>query len=118
MKYCKNCGTQLDDNAYVCPTCGMRTDPVSAPVPTSTTNTFAIVGFILAFFMPLLGLIFSIIGLNKVKECNSGKGLAIAGIIISVAEWIIGIIVVFAIVAGGIAIGTFGSQAALVATVL
>ena len=105
MKYCQNCGTQLEDNAYVCPTCGMRTDPVSAPVPTSTTNTFAVVGFILAFFMPILGLIFSIIGLSKVKECNSGKGLAVAGIIISAAEWIIGIILVIAIVAGGLALG-------------
>ncbi len=115
MKYCKNCGTQLDDNAYVCPTCGMRADPVSAPVPTSTTNTFAIVGFILSFFMPLLGLIFSIIGLNKVKECNSGKGLAVAGIIISAAEWVIGIIVVIAIVAGGIVLGSQGIVSAALA---
>ena len=114
MKYCQNCGTQLDDNAYVCPTCGMRAEPVHAPVPTSTTNTFAIVGFILSFFMPLLGLIFSIIGLNKVKECNSGKGLAVAGIIISAVEWLIGIILVIAIVAGGIMIG---SQGLFIATV-
>ncbi len=102
MKYCKNCGTQLDDSAYVCPTCGMRADPVSAPAPTSITNTFAIVGFILAFFFPLLGLIFSIIGLNKVKECNSGRGLAIAGIVISAVIWFIEFLVVFLLIWGGL----------------
>ena len=96
MKYCKNCGTQLDDSAYV------RADPVSAPAPTSITNTFAIVGFILAFFFPLLGLIFSIIGLNKVKECNSGRGLAIAGIVISAVIWFIEFLVVFLLIWGGL----------------
>lgn len=43
----------------------------------------ATAGFILSFFVPLLGLIFSILGLKKVKETNKGKGLSIAGIIIS-----------------------------------
>ena len=50
---------------------------------TKKTNGFAIAGFVLSFFVNILGLIFSIIGLNKVKETNSGKGLSIAGIIIS-----------------------------------
>lgn len=43
----------------------------------------ATAGFILSFFVPLLGLIFSILGLKKVKETNTGKGLSTAGIIIS-----------------------------------
>lgn len=52
------------------------------------SNGFAIAGFILSFFIPLLGLILSIVGLNKVKETSSGKGLSIAGIIIS-AGWMV-----------------------------
>lgn len=48
------------------------------------TNTFAILGLIFAFFIPLFGLAFSIVGLNKSKELNGvGKGISIAGIIIS-----------------------------------
>lgn len=43
----------------------------------------ATAGFVLSFFVPLLGLIFSILGLKKVKETNTGKGLSTAGIIIS-----------------------------------
>ena len=63
------------------------------------SNTLAIVGFVFAFLMPLVGLICSIIGLKKSKELNDNdKGLAIAGIIISVIEILIVIIAIIAIV--------------------
>lgn len=48
-------------------------------------NTLALVGFILSFFISLVGLILCIIGLNQINGANgtqTGKGLAIAGIII------------------------------------
>jgi len=47
------------------------------------SNGMATAGFVLAFFIPLLGMIFSIIGLTKSKDSGKGKGLAIAGIVIS-----------------------------------
>ncbi len=56
-------------------------------------NALAITGFVLSLvallinplaIISILGLIFSAIGLKKVQEVNSGKGLAIAGIIISI----------------------------------
>ena len=48
------------------------------------TNAMAIAGFVLAFFLPLIGLVLSIVGLVQVnKKGQKGKGLAIAGIIIS-----------------------------------
>jgi hypothetical protein len=55
----------------------------------------AIAGFVLAFFCSILGLIFSIIGLNQAKARNQGgQGLAIAGIIISLLSIVVGIAVV------------------------
>lgn len=30
MKYCKNCGSQIDDKAVVCPQCGVQQEPVDA----------------------------------------------------------------------------------------
>ena len=48
-------------------------------------NTLALVGFILSFFIGLVGLILCIIGLNQIngaRGMQTGKGLAIAGIII------------------------------------
>jgi hypothetical protein len=48
-------------------------------------NTLALVGFILSFFISIVGLILCIVGLNQINSANgtqTGKGLAIAGIII------------------------------------
>ena len=47
------------------------------------TNVMSILGFVLSFFLGIPGLICSIIGLSKSKELKNGKGLSIAGIIIS-----------------------------------
>lgn len=48
------------------------------------SNNMALAGFICAFLFSFVGLILSIIGLNKSKELGGeGRGLAIAGIIIS-----------------------------------
>ncbi|KAA8819904.1 hypothetical protein CSQ85_04270 [Bifidobacterium rousetti] len=48
-------------------------------------NVCAIIGFILAFLFSLIGLILSIVGLNQIKRTHEkGRGLAIAGIIISI----------------------------------
>ena len=105
--FCKNCGKQIDDNSVVCPYCGAETksqataqqpqyqqpqyqqpqyqQPYQQQYSEKRSNSYAIAGFVLAFFFALLGLIFSIIGLRKVDECGgSGKGLAIAGIVLSI----------------------------------
>lgn len=63
------------------------------------TNTLAIFGLILAFFIPLIGLILSIVGLNQInKSRETGKGLAITGIVISVANMLFQILVAVLII--------------------
>ena len=61
------------------------------------TNGFAIAGIILSIIggvlLTLTGFILSIIGLIRSKGCNSGKGVAIAGIVISIIK-VIGMIIV------------------------
>ncbi len=45
----------------------------------------AIAGFVLAFFFPILGIIFSAIGMGQTKDSRmKGRGLAIAGLTISI----------------------------------
>ena len=81
--FCKNCGKQIADQAVYCIHCGVATDvpsPLTAQpvVCEKRTNGFAIAGFVLALIgvvfgyysfdvVPLLGLIFSIVGLVKSK---------------------------------------------------
>mgnify|MGYP000172882995 FL=1 len=65
-------------------------------------NGLAIAGFICSFLVSLLGLILSIVGLNQIKkQGGKGKGLAIAGIIISAAGMVIQVILVIALIVGG-----------------
>lgn len=118
--YCRNCGKEIDDKAVICVHCGVPTDNMSysgnAPVKQpGKTNGLAIAGMIVSiigamggnyfFCIPsLVGLILSIVGFNKVKECNSGKGFAIAGIIVGAISlffwamiWIVALIGVLSI---------------------
>lgn len=50
------------------------------------TNTMALLGFIFSFIFPLLGMVFSIIGIHQIRDHQhqKGRGLAIAGLVISI----------------------------------
>lgn len=60
------------------------------PTP-KKTNGMAITGFVLSFFCGVLGIVFSAIGLSQTgKDPNQGgRGLAIAGLIISIVSLVI-----------------------------
>ncbi|MBT1181096.1 DUF4190 domain-containing protein [Bifidobacterium sp. CP2] len=72
-------------------------------------NTMAIVGFIGSFFISLLGLICSIIGYRQTGQTGEkGRGLALAGIIISGASMVLSLILVIGVIGGAVA--TSGSH--------
>ena len=109
-KFCKNCGTDLNGN-NVCHNCGTsygsskeasnsnKKEVTNNNInnnnynngghnnyQSSPTNGMAIAGFVLSLLgcTTFLGLVFSIIGLTQAPRYNNnGKGLAIAGIVIS-----------------------------------
>lgn len=90
--YCQNCGKDIDDKAIVCPHCGVATG--KNYVSEDTSNTLALVGFIMSFFFTIVGLICSILGYKKSAELGGkGKGLAMAGIIISAVSIVISVII-------------------------
>lgn len=107
--FCKNCGKEVDDQAVICPYCGVQLGKIENGKSANETCTLAIVGFVLSFFISVAGLICSIIAYRKCRDENlNGKGFAIAGIAIStvsVVVWIIYIIVV---------VGIIGAAAALI----
>jgi hypothetical protein len=62
--------------------------------PPPGTNGMAIAGFVLAFFCTPLGIVFSAVGLNQTNRTGQkGRGLAIAGLVISIVSIIIGVAV-------------------------
>ncbi len=108
-KFCTQCGSALEEGSVVCPNCGNKIRSAEENVVTAEpvvnqnvsydnnngtvkkSNTFALVGFILSLVnilccgaFSIFGLVFSIIGLvESKKQDGNGKGMAIAGIIIS-----------------------------------
>ncbi|MCW4385855.1 hypothetical protein OH146_08720 [Salinibacterium sp. SYSU T00001] len=80
------------------------TTATPAPTAENPGKTLGIVGFILAFFVNIAGLIVSIIALVKSKKAGHGNGFAIAGIIVSILSIIAGILIIAAIIAGATAI--------------
>ena len=112
-KFCYKCGTPThlaeqkdqivtkDDydpfEPLVSPTTNNSTTPPQPQAqPQNTTPSaadegiFGLVGFILAFFCPIVGLIFSIIGMTKKKN----NGLATAGFVLSILFTVIAIIII------------------------
>ena len=70
--------------------------PVYQPAPVGQkTNTLAIVGLILAFFVSVAGIIVSAIALGQIKKTGEGgRGLAIGGIIVGIVVTILYIIII------------------------
>lgn len=102
--FCKNCGTNLDDRAVMCPHCGVPTDNMLPPAPPAPpkTNSLCIAGFVTAIvglcggnFLILLpgiaGAVLCIVGLVQAKKEKSYIGLAVGGLAVSavsLAFWI------------------------------
>lgn len=87
MKYCGHCGAELLDEAVICPKCGCPVGGANnmyAKSKSNSWNALAVAGFVLSFFMAIVGLILSIVACKQIRDSGEkGKGLAIAGIVIS-----------------------------------
>ena len=101
MNYCPKCGTQLNDGDEYCSHCGNKLGEIESRAEARTRrNVVAIVGFIMAFAVPIVGLVLSIIGLKRSKELNGDcKQFALAGIIGSIVMMVINAIITYIIIA-------------------
>ena len=101
--YCKNCGKEIDDKATACAYCGVSTKQEQKIyyVSTEKTNAIAIVGFVLSFFVAIAGLICCILAYKRAPEYgDKGLELSIAGITVSSAFMVIGLIFIILVSAG------------------
>ena len=94
--YCTKCGSEINDQAIICPNCGCATSNYTLKNGNTSTedkNGIAIAGFVCSFFIPLLGWIFGGIGLARANKRNGKfKGFSIASIAIASAMFVIGLI--------------------------
>lgn len=104
--FCKNCGSQLDDDCLWCPHCGTQVGQRPTPHPyyqepkeAQDSNAIGLVGFILSFVVAIAGLICSIIGLKNASNCGGkNRGFALAGIIISSVELAIEVLAIIVLI--------------------
>lgn len=59
-------------------------------------KTLAIIGLVLSFIFPLVGIIISAVALNKMKQSGveDGKGLATAGLVIGIVFMVFAVVIV------------------------
>lgn len=124
-KFCTNCGNELTEGMNMCPNCGIAVNtnqPVNTATPTTNNTTpsnqsngLATAGFVTSLISSLLccgsfnliSLILSIVGLTNAKNCGGkGKGMAIAGIIISAVWMVIFILIVIILPILGLSISS------------
>lgn len=75
MKYCSNCGNQVDDNAIVCTNCGCRVNADLKKELDEPSTGFAAIGF----FIPVIGLILYLLWYKDYPQRakSAGKGALI-----------------------------------------
>lgn len=93
---CPRCGLPLQPQTAVCPRCGTQ---VYMPYYQPESSTISILALVFAFFMPMVGLVLSIVGMVQSKEEKNKKRSTIA-LICSIVAPIVYIILYFGFVFG------------------
>ncbi len=76
--FCKNCGKQIDENAVVCPHCGVA---ISSALADSGSFGWAVLGF----FLPLVGLILYLVWRNTKPQSAKKAGIgALVGFVVNI----------------------------------
>ena len=79
-----------------------QNSPVLLPAETDPGRTMGVIGFVLAFLIAIAGLVVSVIALAKSKSAGHKNNLALAGIIIAVANMVFGAVFFFVTFAGSL----------------
>ncbi|MDR3293588.1 MAG: zinc-ribbon domain-containing protein [Clostridiales bacterium] len=88
MAYCKNCGTEISEQAYVCPQCGVKTGSGDD----SNSGLWGLLGF----FYPIAGLVLYITWKATKPKSSKAAGIgAIIGAAISALSFIITLATIF-----------------------
>jgi hypothetical protein len=77
------------------------------PAPAPPTNTLAIIALVCAFVFAPAGIICGIIARRQIRQTGeSGDGLALAAIIVSAVQLVLGLLAIVFLIIGLVAFGT------------
>ncbi len=89
MAFCKNCGTEIDDRAVVCPKCGVA----QQTVPVGEDNG----GFgwgLLGFCIPIVGLVLFLVWKDTKPKTAKVAGMgALISVILSVVFYVLTLVI-------------------------
>lgn len=111
--FCKSCGKEINDQAVVCPYCGVQTGSVQIipkqpnysnqqPNTQNDADVTNVGLVILGIIVPIVGIILGAVNISNGKK-RSGKAYLLAGIISIVAQTLLGIIVGVAVASNPLA---------------
>ena len=111
--FCKNCGKEIDDQAYVCPHCGVKTGKNDVSPADADSGSKAGWG-ILSFLIPLVGLILFLMW--KQERPKTAKVCGICALVAVIVEVVVGII--YGVVIGSVIGGIYGSLYGMIAPII
>lgn len=86
MKYCVNCGAQIDLNAEICPKCGVRVSP--PPQPTIPVQAVSDAWYLVPILFAIIGGLIAYVVI-KDKDSKKATNMIIVGILSSILWFII-----------------------------
>lgn len=89
MAFCKKCGAQIDDQAVVCPKCG-----VAQGAGMSTSDSGEILWGLLGCCIPLVGLILFLVWKDTKPKTSKAAGIGALVGVLSIVVWYIVAIVI------------------------
>ncbi len=93
MAFCRNCGAQIDDQAVVCPKCG-----VAQGAGMSTSDSGEILWGLLGCCIPLVGLILFLVWKDTKPKTSKAAGIgALVGVVVSVLCVVVWYVMLFMI---------------------
>lgn len=81
MAYCRKCGAVIDEEAVVCPHCGVQQQYFATP----PVNDSGSVGWaFLGFFIPLVGFILWLAWMDNKPKCSRMAGIGVLCFIVAI----------------------------------
>lgn len=81
MKFCQNCGAEIDKNAIICIKCGCSTKPANQATEVDDSVSVGLV--VLAVLIPLFGIIYWPVKAKSRPKCAKACGIA------SIISWVV-----------------------------